>query len=57
VWGFTPVVSALERLRQENHEFKASLGYKDPISKKTRRKKRHSYKKISSLTKKKGIKC
>jgi hypothetical protein len=26
-WWFMPVISALRRLRQEDHEFKASLGY------------------------------
>jgi hypothetical protein len=27
VWWFTPVILALGRLRQETHEFEASLGY------------------------------
>jgi hypothetical protein len=27
VWWDTPAISALERLRQEDHEFKTSLGY------------------------------
>jgi hypothetical protein len=26
-WWFTPIIPALRRLRQEDHEFKASLGY------------------------------
>jgi hypothetical protein len=26
-WWHTPVIPALGRLRQENHEFEASLGY------------------------------
>jgi hypothetical protein len=27
VWWFTPVIPALRRLRQDNHEFKVILGY------------------------------
>jgi hypothetical protein len=27
VWWFTPVLLALGRLKQEDHEFNASLGY------------------------------
>jgi hypothetical protein len=27
VWWCTPIIPALERLRQKDHEFKASLGY------------------------------
>jgi hypothetical protein len=27
VWWYMPIISALWRLKQENHEFKASLGY------------------------------
>jgi hypothetical protein len=27
MWWFTPVLSALERLRHKNFNFKASLGY------------------------------
>jgi hypothetical protein len=27
VWWFTPVILALGRLKQEDHEFEASLGY------------------------------
>jgi hypothetical protein len=26
-WWFIPVISALRRLRQEDHEFETSLGY------------------------------
>jgi hypothetical protein len=26
-WGFMPVISALRRLRQGNHEFETKLGY------------------------------
>jgi hypothetical protein len=29
VWWYTPVISTLGRLRQENCEFKASLDYRD----------------------------
>jgi hypothetical protein len=32
-WWFTPLISALRRQKQEDHEFGASLGYMgDPIS-------------------------
>jgi hypothetical protein len=27
VWWCTPIIPALERLRQKDHKFKASLGY------------------------------
>jgi hypothetical protein len=27
VWWYMPVILALEKLRQENHDFKAKLGY------------------------------
>jgi hypothetical protein len=26
-WWYTPVIPALRKLRQEDHEFEASLGY------------------------------
>jgi hypothetical protein len=32
-----PVIPVLQRLRQEDHKFEASLGYTDPISKKKKR--------------------
>jgi hypothetical protein len=31
-----PIIPALERLRQEDHEFKASLGYTAKLSQKTK---------------------
>jgi hypothetical protein len=36
-WWYTAVIPALGRLRQEDHEFKASLGHMSQIKKKKRK--------------------
>jgi hypothetical protein len=45
-WWYIPVISAFRRLRQEDHEFKANLGYiMNPYLKKQQQRKMH----LSSL--------
>jgi hypothetical protein len=34
VWYVPPIIPVLRKLRQEDHDFETSLGYKDPVSKK-----------------------
>jgi hypothetical protein len=39
-WWYTPVIPKLRRLRQEDSEFKASLGYIRSLKKKKKRNRR-----------------